>query len=84
MIFSKKTETETDHPPLDEAIQKYKTASGSLFIKPAKKLCKFEKNAWILFDKDNNLIAIISQSHGAVFADNLNSALRQIAVSFVE
>lgn len=84
MIFSKKTEIETDHPPLDEAIQKYKTAAGDLFIKPAKKLCKFEKSAWIIFDKNNVLIAIISETHGPVFADNLNCALRQVAASFVE
>ena len=81
MIFSKKTET--DHPPLEDAIEQYKQAAGDLFIKPKKGLCKYEKNAWILFDKTNTLICIVSKTHGAVFHDNLRCALREIALSHV-
>ena len=82
MIF-KKDETEDGQPSLAEAIDQYRVAAGDLFIKPAKKLCKFEKNAWILFDRDNNLICICSKTHGAVFHDNLRCALREIALSHV-
>ena len=83
MIF-KKDETEDGQPSLAEAIEQYRVASGSLFVKPKRSLCKFEKDAWIFFDRDHNLIAIVSESHGAVFADNLNCALRQVALSHVK
>ena len=82
MIFSKKTET--DHPPLADAIEQYKQAAGGLFKKPKRSLCKFEKNAWLLFDRENTLICIVSESHGAVFADNLACCMRQVALSHVK
>ena len=69
---------------MTQAIERYKSESGLLYKKPAKKLCKYEKNAWILFDKENTLICIVSETHGAVFADNLRCALRQIALSHVK
>ena len=83
MIF-KKDETEDGQPSLAEAIDQYRVAAGDLFIKPAKKLCRFEKSTHILFDRDNNLIAIVSKSHGVVHHDNLRCALRQVALSHVK
>lgn len=82
MIFEK-DETELGQPTLADAIEQYKSAAGTLFIKPARKKCKYEKACWILFDRDNNLIAIVGKL-GPVFADNLNCALRQVALSHVE
>ena len=82
MIF-KKDETERDHPPLADAIEQYKQAAGDIFIKPKKGLCKFEKDCWILFNKDNELICIVG-NQGPVFHDNLRCALRQVALSHVK
>ena len=83
MTLFKKTETETGQPSYAGAVERYQKAAGDLFIKPAKKLCKYEKNAWILFDAKNELICIIGNK-GPVFAANLNCALRQVALSHVK
>ena len=82
MIF-KKDETEDGQPPLAEAIEEYRSAAGDLFVKPKRSLCKFEKNCWVIFDKTNTLICIVG-NQGPVFADNLNCALRQVALSHVK
>lgn len=44
---------------LAQAIEKYESESGLLYKKPAKKHCKFERGAWLLFDKDETLVAIV-------------------------
>jgi hypothetical protein len=82
MIF-KKSESTPGGMTYAEAVERYEQAAGLLFEKPVKKHCKYEKNAWLLFNREAALVAIVSDD-SVLFGANIRGAMQQLAESWAK